>query len=48
MSINLVLDLRAQITNQDIVWLDSDHIAGEMETPSCTAELKLTVMRLED
>ena len=36
------------ITNQDRIWLDSAHNAEETDTPTYTAELKPTMMRLKD
>ena len=45
---NLILDLRTWITNQVKFWQDSAHIAEKMDTLSCTAELKPTILRLKD
>ena len=47
-SISQVPDLQMRTTNQDKIRQDFDHVAEEMDTPSCTAELKLTMMRLLD
>ena len=46
-SLSLILDLRMQKTYQDRIWPDSDsaHTAAEMDTLSCTAEPKLSLIR---
>ena len=45
---NLFLDLRTLITNQDRIWPDSVDTVEEMDTRSCTAELKPMMMRSKD
>ena len=47
-SLSLILDRQIQITNQDRTWLDSVHTAEEMDTLSCIAEPKLSMIRLKD
>ena len=37
-----------RITNQDRLWPDSAHTAEEMDALLCTAETKLSIMRLKD
>ena len=47
-SVSLVPILQLQITNQDRTWQDSAYIVKEMDTTSCTAELKPMMIRSKD